>query len=360
MHAILDAEMAGSSGEGLSRSREHTRGLQLQATVTAAATLVLIAMGGVVRATDSGLACPDWPACYGQWIPPADLNMWLEHSHRLWAGIVGLSIAWLAGWTALRYRHRPALWRLSLAALMLVLVQAALGAAVVLLQLRAALVTLHLGLSLLVVACLIVIAVMARPAGARLTNGRASARRMGRWALAVSLVVFAQALLGSQATGQGAAYVFNAVPIWLADDSWTGDAREWLHVAHRVGGYLVAAVVIVFALAVRRLRRDDLAAPGWVGWLPWLAVGLVAVQVALGLTNVLTRAAVASAIAHLVVASWLWVVVVTITALGLADARAVSAPRGPAARDLVAPPRHEPRGTDERTTPKMITEEVTQ
>jgi heme a synthase len=292
-----------------------TRGVRRLATATAIGTLLLIAMGGAVRATDSGLACPDWPACYGKWIPPADVNMWLEHSHRLWAGVIGLAVAWLTVWTLLRFRHRPELWGLSLAAAVLVLIQAGLGAAVVLLHLRAGLVTSHLGMSLVVVGCLIVLAVLAGPQ--RPAPSRAGVRRIGRWAAGVGGLVFLQALLGGQATGRGAAYVFNAVPIWLAPDTWTGHAREWLHVTHRAGGYLVAAAVVVFALAVRRRRRADPSLPAWTGWLPRVAVALVVVQVALGLTNVLTRATVWSAIAHLTVASWLWATFVLAAVRGL-------------------------------------------
>jgi heme a synthase len=292
-----------------------TRGLRRLATATAIGTLLLIAMGGAVRATDSGLACPDWPACYGKWIPPADVNMWFEHSHRLWAGVIGLAVAWLTVWTLLRFRHRPELWGLSLAASVLVLVQAGLGAAVVLLHLRAGLVTSHLGMSLVVVGCLIVLAVLARPQ--RPARSPEGARRIGRWAAGVGGLVFLQALLGGQATGRGAAYVFNAVPIWLAPDTWTGHAREWLHVTHRAGGYLVAAAVVVFALAVRRRRRAEPSLPAWTGWLPQVAVALVVVQVALGLTNVLTRATVWSAIAHLTVASWLWATFVLAAVRGL-------------------------------------------
>ena len=53
------------------------------AVAAAVATFVLIAVGGLVRATDSGLGCPDWPLCFGDWLPPAELHPWIEHSHRL-------------------------------------------------------------------------------------------------------------------------------------------------------------------------------------------------------------------------------------------------------------------------------------
>lgn len=270
-------------------------------------------MGGAVRATDSGLACPDWPACYGKWIPPADVNMWFEHSHRLWAGVVGIAIAALAVWTLVRFRERRVLWSLSVTALVLVVAQAALGAGVVLLGLPAGLVTAHLAMSLLVVACLITLAVMTRrPAPAGRSDG---VRWVGRWAASTGGLVFVQALLGGQATGRGAAFVFNAVPIWLADQVWSGHAREWLHVIHRTGGYVVATAVIVFAVAVHRRRRDDPTLPTWTTTLAWVAVGLVVVQIGLGMANVVTRAAAPVAVAHLAVASWLWSTFVLLSAL---------------------------------------------
>ena len=59
------------------------------ALVTTAATYLLIAVGGLVRATDSGLGCPEWgPTCHGRLVPPANVHAWIEHSHRAVAGIV--------------------------------------------------------------------------------------------------------------------------------------------------------------------------------------------------------------------------------------------------------------------------------
>lgn len=336
-----------------SRGTDRFRGVRRLSIATALGTLLLIAMGGTVRATDSGLACPDWPACYGKWIPPADVNMWFEHSHRLWAGVIGIAVLSLTVWTFLRFRDRPALWRLSLAALVLVVAQAALGAAVVLLHLRAGLVTSHLGMSLIVVGCLIVLAVIARPpaAGPRSSG----ARWVGRWGAVVGGLVFLQALLGGQATGRGAAHVFNAVPIWLADQAWTGHIREWLHVSHRIGGYLVATAVLAFALAVHRRRRDDPTIPDWAARLAWLALALVVVQVGLGLANVLTRADVWSAVGHLTVASWLWATFVLATVLGLHPRGTRPVDAHDPARDPRAHPEPPPDHTDE---PNPTTEEV--
>ncbi len=57
------------------------------AIAAALATYLLIVVGGLVRATDSGLGCPDWPLCFGAWVPPLELHAWIEHSHRLVAAL---------------------------------------------------------------------------------------------------------------------------------------------------------------------------------------------------------------------------------------------------------------------------------
>ena len=51
-----------------------------------------ILFGPLVRATDSGLACPDWPLCYGKVIPPPEFRIWMEVGHRIYSGLLGFVI----------------------------------------------------------------------------------------------------------------------------------------------------------------------------------------------------------------------------------------------------------------------------
>jgi len=67
------------------------------AIATAIATYLLILIGGLVHGTGSSLACPDWPTCYGTFMPKMEGGVLVEHSHRLAAGTVVILTLVLAG-----------------------------------------------------------------------------------------------------------------------------------------------------------------------------------------------------------------------------------------------------------------------
>lgn len=94
-------------------------------------TLLLIAAGGLVTSTESGLSVPDWPLSYGQFFPPMVGGVRFEHSHRVIAGAVGVLTLGLA---VLIWSSETRIWlkRLALLACLLVLAQAILGGLTVL------------------------------------------------------------------------------------------------------------------------------------------------------------------------------------------------------------------------------------
>ncbi len=288
-----------------------TSAFQRLAVGTAVLALVLVALGGAVRATDSGLACPTWPGCFsaGDFLPPIGLNVWLEHSHRLVAGVVGLLIATQAIWALARYRHRPEIVWPALIAAVAVVAQAVLGALVVLKLLQAELVTAHLGMGMLVVGCLILLAVNAavdRP-------DTPSDPRFGRLALGVTAVTFVQILVGGHVTGIGGglAYTGEGLPLLgVATFAPVTTAPEAFNVAHRILAVVVAGAVM---LLVARARRSGQT--GWLLRLPRIAAWLVVLQIAIGIGNLATQLSFLTVIPHLAVASWIWAVLVLTTVL---------------------------------------------
>ena len=86
-----------------------TRFQKLAAT-TLGTAILLVTIGVIVRATDSGVACPDWPLCYGQLLPPAgDVKAWIEWTHRTVAAVIGFEILGLAILAWLDHRDRRSL-----------------------------------------------------------------------------------------------------------------------------------------------------------------------------------------------------------------------------------------------------------
>ena len=139
------------------------RAIRVTAGVAAVLIYCLIVLGAVVRATNSGLSCPDWPTCYGHWLPlPGDIaavpnigysygQVMLEWVHRLVAGfLLGPLVLLLAGLTFWHRRAAPHLALMGGGLLLLLLLQGALGGVTVLDRNSPWSVAVHLGNALLV------------------------------------------------------------------------------------------------------------------------------------------------------------------------------------------------------------------
>jgi len=270
------------------------------AIAAAAATYVLIVVGGLVRATDSGLGCPDWPLCFGAWVPPAELHAWIEHSHRL---VAAVAVGPLVGAVALitvftRRRNDRPLLIAAVVAGVLVVVQAVLGGQVVIQGLARELVTAHLAMALTVLAMTILIA-------DRAAHGPMPARRsaLPTWLIGLTgLAVFAQMLLGSWVTGHDAGLAYGDFPLMGGRVvPVVSSVDQAIQLAHRGLAAVVLVLVAWMAWAVLRISRDQLTRR-----LALLAAGLVVVQLGLGAANVWSRLSAFFVVPHLAVGAALF------------------------------------------------------
>ncbi|MBE9155608.1 heme A synthase [Nodosilinea sp. LEGE 06152] len=168
------------------------------------ATLALMAVGSATRVMNAGLACPDWPLCYGQLVPQQQMNLqvFLEWFHRLDAALIGLSTLWLVvlcTW----YRRQVPGWLpwAAVGALALIGVQGALGGLTVTQLLRFDIVTAHLGTALLFFSAMLVIASCLLPYRSTGTVGRLPWLGLGATA-----IVYVQCLLGGLVGSRWAAH----------------------------------------------------------------------------------------------------------------------------------------------------------
>ena len=264
------------------------------------ATFLLISIGGLVRATKSGLGCgDDWPHCSGEVLPPLqDPNQIIEFSHRAAAGIVGIMIATLAVLAYRHFRDQPRVLWPSVGALVLVIFQALLGMLVVKLDLAAEMVVVHLAAALSLLALLIYInATVRRPAE------RAGDAALSKRTLFAAGSVFLLLLVGSYVSGADAGYAFSDWP--LMDGKVIPDLgveAKAIHFFHRALAAVVGVIVFVVAFDIFKKGTDFPAARRFAH----AAAGLFAVEVVIGALNVWTRLNSAAVTAHLAIGAAIW------------------------------------------------------
>ncbi|NMF82145.1 heme A synthase [Nodosilinea sp. P-1105] len=170
----------------------------------ALATLALMAVGSATRVMNAGLACPDWPLCYGQWVPRQQMNLqvFLEWFHRLDAALIGLSTLWLVG-LSLWYRRQLPAWLpwAAVGAVALIGLQGGLGALTVTQLLRFDIVTAHLGAALLFFSAMVAMGTLLLPQVSTGTVG--SLPWLGTGATGL---VYGQCLLGGLVGSRWAAH----------------------------------------------------------------------------------------------------------------------------------------------------------
>jgi protoheme IX farnesyltransferase len=274
---------------------------QKLAAATVVTTLVLVTVGVIVRATDSGLGCPDWPFCYGQILPPLDdPKAWIEWIHRGIAAIIGFQILGLAVLALRDHRDRRVLVGASFGAVVLVGFQAWLGRETVRLGNSGESVTAHLAAAMVLVGVLVFILVRAGyPAR---IGGRGTSQRFTLLAAFAALATFALLLFGSNVTATGQALVFPDWPLMggtlfppLADPSTAQILHRWIAV-------VVGVIVVGTAVVAWRTQRSN---PTLVR----LAVAagiLFPVQAVLGGAQVLTRLEAWTQTLHLAFGAVIW------------------------------------------------------
>ncbi len=268
------------------------------ALTTALLMYALIAVGAVVRATGSGLSCPDWPLCQGRLIPVFEFHVLIEWTHRLLALLVGLMLFSSALWIWLRRETRSGLGLLAGAAVGLYLVQALLGALTVWKLLSPAMVSSHLAAGALLFSTLLVLGLKAR---AESDEEAIEWEPRPNGLLALSALATAwtwvQIVIGGVVSSSHAG---------LACPDWPTCYGRWLpplegmiglQMTHRASAYGLLLVMLATALVARR------ASDRRIGAMASMALGQTVLQMVLGVSNVLLGTPVWLSVLHLATAA---------------------------------------------------------
>jgi len=273
------------------------------ARATCLAAFGLIVLGGVVRSTGSGLACPDWPLCHGRLLPPLQPQVLFEWGHRLVALLVSVGTVALAVLVYSRPLARARLGRLMALVLGLLATQIVLGALTVWKLLAFGIVTLHLANAVLFFGALLALTERAagESGGIAMAAGAAGARR-GPWALfaIATAATLAQTLLGGLVSTSHAGLACPDFPTCRGEWLPTMGGLVGLQMAHRAGAYALALLVAWVSWRARRAADPRLVVTAA------LAPALVVLQIVLGAFNVLLAVPVWITAAHLATAALLF------------------------------------------------------
>ena len=276
----------------------------------AIATLLLMAVGSATRVMNAGLACPDWPLCYGQFVPTQQMNLqvFLEWFHRLDASLIGLSTLALVGlsWWFRKELPKWLPWA-ALGALSLIVFQGVLGGLTVTQMLRFDIVTAHLGTALLFFVTLLVIALCLTP-----YQGTATAGNL-RWAgLVAAILVYIQCLLGGLVGSRWALHqCFGSSQLCTVMNS---------HIIGVIPATLATLTVVFIAWrtpALHPLLRK----------LAWVAGGVVVLQILLGVATFYLHLQVEPlTVTHHTVGAALLGTLVALTTLAIRDLSGLTKP----------------------------------
>jgi protoheme IX farnesyltransferase len=281
---------------------------------SSSATLALIAWGGLVRATNSGDGCPDWPRCFGRWIPPLRYHALIEYTHRSLV-VVSTALVLVQAIVAFRrLRDHPRIVWPSVAAAPLILVQAVLGGIVVNTGLDPAWVTVHFAVAMLVLAVLVYVLVVA--SGVELPA--VGDRGFARLALWTALATYVLLLVGTYVRARDAGVVFQDWPLMNGRLVPTLGGAATVMFLHRVVAAVVTLLVVWVAIRVRTVPERPPALVRLATLLLLLYLG----QVLVGAANVWTGLRSWARASHVALAALIWAVAVAL---------AVTSRRAPAA-----------------------------
>ncbi|MCH1929953.1 COX15/CtaA family protein [Shewanella sp. A25] len=294
-------------------------------------TLMVILMGAYTRLSDAGLGCPDWPGCYGHIkVPTQDHEIahaqtifpdhdihpekaWLEMIHRYIAATLGGLVVLIL---FLSFRNAQAPKKLPLAIVLLILFQGALGMWTVTMKLMPIVVMSHLigGFSLISLLLLLYLQSRPRRVFANRIASTPNAKPLAKLALLSLFTLILQIMLGGWTSSNYAALACTTLPIcegnWVdnlafakAFSPFQGDhpsfefgvldyqARMTIHIAHRLGAMVTAGLLLLLAF---RLYVSNLG----LKTLSLLLIGLVILQVSLGISNVVMHLPLGVAVSH--------------------------------------------------------------
>jgi cytochrome c oxidase assembly protein subunit 15 len=256
--------------------------------------------GAFTRVTDSGDGCPDWPTCFGSWIPPNDIHAIIEWSHRTSGVLFGIVSIMLVIFSYLVYRKFNYTVKIYSLILILIIIVGGIGGAVVLSELNPAIRTVHLAGAQTIAALMVASFISVNIKKVETSN------KIRTLSLITAFLAIASLLSGAYAVWQGAGAVCYKWP--LCDDYFIPRyTNQWIHMAHRIISIGLLLHILRLSLVLIKNRLNQILIK--LGYL-LLIVGIL--QTLIGASIPLSEFSVWSRSIHLGLATIVWMVSVSI------------------------------------------------
>ncbi|EPG74238.1 cytochrome oxidase assembly protein [Leptospira fainei serovar Hurstbridge str. BUT 6] len=271
-------------------SSSQIRKFTLYLIIYSALIFLNLLYGPLVRATDSGLACPDWPLCFGKVFPDFDFGIFMEVGHRYYSMILGFILIGGTVWTATSRELRRPFLKFFIIGLLLIASQANLGRLTVTLLLDPTSVNLHLLNAILFLLCIVTANLKASEiekdgdSGEFISFGSLFKKEQIVIFIGVLLVLF-QIILGGRVSSHYAGLACPEFP--TCNGEWIPTVYEEktaIQVQHRFGAYLVLLFVLIVNL-YGSLKDFSPKVKNYIR----ISVALVLFQFLLGILNVLYK-----------------------------------------------------------------------
>jgi heme A synthase len=275
--------------------------------------LLVIVWGAYVRASGSGAGCGShWPLCNGEVIPGSPtIKTIVEFSHRLSSGLALLLVAGALVWALRAYAPKHRLRRYAAAAMVFMLMEAAIGAGLVLFEMvaenksiaRALWVSAHLVNTFLLVGTLALMAWTATTGGRLNVRGQVSINRVFAAAIVATLIL---GVSGAVSALGATLFPVTSLAGGLRQDlSPTAHILERLRIFHPLIAIGVGGLLILTSFFARS-RRPDNEVKRWSSAL----IALVLVQLSAGAVNMLLHAPIWLQLVHLLLSDLVWIALV--------------------------------------------------
>ncbi len=300
------------------RTRRRFTWLQGLSTATAISVFILVIIGGVVRVTESGLGCPDWPLCYGKVLPPLEYTAIIEYTHRFVASvIVGPLVLATAVVGLVRYRNDRWVWIPAAISVPLLIVQGLLGGVTVLTHLPGEIVALHLGTAeALFAVCLFIMVASYRTPITRVAATTGDGYH--RWAIAGAAGVYAVIISGALVTAMGATGACVTWPL-CQGSAFPMHHLTAIHMFHR---YVVLVLGVLLLYAVWRCSAGR-GTDSTLRWLAGLTLLAFVAQVIVGAATIWLDFQAHWRALHLTAATAVWAGAVGMAVVAYLNARTV-------------------------------------